>query len=140
MLSGQNSNHRLETNKPLEKPFGRGTIQKRPDVHKIVLSIKLRSPPPPRKSVNFEDSLLICTVFPHFGPFSRRGGKPNFADKNFMDTQTFLNYIAMLPPRAQDHLNETSASAGISNCSLETTVNRATTFQNPLDQGQSRVN
>ena len=32
---------------------------------------------------------MICTVFPHFGPFSG-GGKPNFADKNFMDTQTFL--------------------------------------------------
>ena len=66
-------------------------IQKRPDVHKIVLSIKSHSPP--GKSVNFEDSPLICTVFPHFGHFWGGGGggvKPNFADKNFMDTQTFL--------------------------------------------------
>ena len=53
-------------------------------------------PPPPRKSVNFEDFLLICTVSPHFWPFVGGGGgyawrggggvKPNFADKNFMDT------------------------------------------------------
>ena len=66
------------------------TSQKLPDVHKIVLSIKLRSPP--GKSVNFEDSLLICTVFPHFGPFFG-GWKPNFADKNYMETQTFLNLV-----------------------------------------------
>ena len=64
--------------------------QKRPDVHEIVLSIKLRFPPP-GKSVKFEDFLLICTVFPHFGPFFWGGGEPNFADKTFMDTQTFLN-------------------------------------------------
>ena len=65
-----------------------GFVQKHPDVHKIVLSIKLRSPPPPGKSVNLVDFLLICTVFPHFGPFLEGGGgKPNFADKNFMDTQ-----------------------------------------------------
>ena len=59
-----------------------------------VLSIKSRSPPPPGKSVNFEDFILICTVFPHFGPFFWGGGgvKPNFADKNFMDTQTFLTH------------------------------------------------
>ena len=66
--------------------------QKRPDVHKIVLSIKLRFPPP-GKSVNFEDFLLICAFFPHFGPSFFWGGgvvKPNFADKNFMNTQTFL--------------------------------------------------
>ena len=66
------------------------SFQKRPDVHKIFLSIKLHPLPPPRKSVNFEDFILICTLFPHFGPFSGGGGKPNFADKNFMDTQTFL--------------------------------------------------
>ena len=46
--------------------FLSGFVQKRPvcgpDVHKIVLSIKSRSPP-----------LLICTVFPHFGPFSGGG-------------------------------------------------------------------
>ena len=53
--------------------FGFGALfQKCPDVHKIVLSIKSRSlpPPPPEKSVNFEDFVLICTVFPHFGTFS----------------------------------------------------------------------
>ena len=66
------------------------TFRKRPDVHKIVLSIKLRSPPPRAKSVNFEDFLVICAVFPHFGRFWGGGVKPNFADKNFMDTQTFL--------------------------------------------------
>ena len=64
-------------------------FQKRPDVHKIVLSMKLRPPPPPRKSVNFEDVLLICTVFLILDPFRGGGGKPNFADKNFMGTQTF---------------------------------------------------
>ena len=35
--------------------------------------------PPPKESVNFEDFLMICAVFPHFGPFS--GGGLNFADK-----------------------------------------------------------
>ena len=71
-----------------------------PNLHKIVLSIKLRfPPPPPRKSVNFEEFLLICTVFPHFGLLFGGGGggygaKPNFADKNFMDTQTFLKLLA----------------------------------------------
>ena len=68
--------------------------QKRPDVHKIVLSIKSRfPPPPPRKSVNFEDFILICTVLPHFGPLSGGGGgrtkfcgqefygHPDFSDK-----------------------------------------------------------
>ena len=68
---------------------GMAQSQKRPDVHKFVFSIKLRFPP--QKSVNFENFLLICTVFPCFGPFSGgEGGKPNFADKNFMDTQTLL--------------------------------------------------
>ena len=38
-------------------------------------------PPPPQKSVNFEDS-VICAVFPHFGPFSRGEVKPSSADKN----------------------------------------------------------
>ena len=71
--------------------FHSHSSQKRPDVHKIVLSINLRSPtPPPGKGVNFEDFLLICTGFPHFGPFSRGVnakfcgqefyGHPNFSD------------------------------------------------------------
>ena len=61
-------------------------------------SIKSRSPPP-GKSVNFEDFLLICTVFPHLGPFRGGGGvKPNFADKKFMDTQTFLNISLLFTP------------------------------------------
>ena len=41
--------------------------------------------------------LLICAVLPHFGPFSGGGGggvKPNFANKNFMDTQTFLRNVS----------------------------------------------
>ena len=50
-----------------------GGVQKHPDVHKIVLSIKLRLPLP-GKSVNLEDFLPICTVFPHFGPFWGGGG------------------------------------------------------------------
>ena len=57
--------------------------QKRPGVHKIVLSIKSRSTPPPGKSVNFEDFILICTVFPHFGPFSGGGGKTKFCGQEF---------------------------------------------------------
>ena len=62
--------------------------QKRPDVHKIVLSIKLRSPPP-RKSVNFED--LVCTVFPHFGPFpgGGGGGKTKFCRQEFYGHPNF---------------------------------------------------
>ena len=66
--------------------------QTRPDVHKIVLSVKLRPPPPPPpKSVKFEDFLPICAVLPHFGPFSkfcRRGfdGHPDFCECNvFVD-------------------------------------------------------
>ena len=76
---------------PLEEETLSPLFQKRPDVHKIVLSIKLL-PPPPRESVNFEDCSLICTVFPHFGPFWGGGVKPNFADRNFTDTQTFLTF------------------------------------------------
>ena len=52
-------------------------FQKRPDVHKIVLSVELLSPPP-GSSVNFEDFLLICAVFPHFGPFWGGRGKTRF--------------------------------------------------------------
>ena len=37
-------------------------------------AFKALSPP---KSVNFEAFLLICTVFPHFGPFWVGGVKPN---------------------------------------------------------------
>ena len=72
------------------KLFQHKLFQKRPDVHKTVLSVKLRSPRP--KSVNFEDFLLICTVFSAFWALLGGWGgvKPNFADKNFMDTQTFL--------------------------------------------------
>ena len=65
--------------------------QKRPDVHKTVLSKKLCSPPPPEKSVNFEDFLLICRVFLILGPFRGGGGKTKFWGQEFMDTQTFLN-------------------------------------------------
>ena len=67
--------------------------QKRPDVHKIVFSIKSRfpQPPPPRRSVNLED--WFEQRFLILGPFQGRGVgvKPNFADRNFIDTQTFLN-------------------------------------------------
>ena len=77
---------------PASNLFASESFRNAQDVHKIALSIKLRSPPPPGKSVSLQDFLLICTVFPSFGPFSGGGGvKPNFADKDFMDTQTFLN-------------------------------------------------
>ena len=64
-------------------------IQKRPDVHKIILSRKLLCS---RGQVSiFEDLLLICTVFLILGPFwGGEGKKPNLADKNVMDTWTFL--------------------------------------------------
>ena len=55
--------------------FSWSHIHKCADVHKS-LSIKLCFPTPtPLKSVNFEDFLLICTVLPHFGRFSRGGTK-----------------------------------------------------------------
>ena len=71
---------------------GRKTSQKRPDVHKFVLSIKLR-PPPGKLSI-----LRILCWFVQFSSFwalfgGGGGGKPNFVDKNFMDTQTFLNKV-----------------------------------------------
>ena len=59
----------------------KGLIQKRPDVHKIVLSIKLPSPPP-QKKCHFEGFLLICTVFPDFGPF-QGGGLTKFCGQEF---------------------------------------------------------
>ena len=62
-------------------------VRKHPDVQKIVLSVKLR--PPPQKSADFEDFLLVCTVFPHFDPFYGGGINPNFAE--CMDTQTILS-------------------------------------------------
>ena len=61
-------------------------------------------PPPPQKGVNFEDFLLICTVFLRFGPFFFGGGgglKPNFADKNLMDTQTFLILFSAINQRTR---------------------------------------
>ena len=67
-ISAENHRHRSPLNR------------KRPDVHKIVLSIK--SPPPPRKSVNFEDFILIRAVFLILGPFGG-GGKPNFCGQEF---------------------------------------------------------
>ena len=45
------------------------------------LSIKLRLPPA-RKSVNFEDFLLMRTFFPHFEPFSE-GGETKFCGQRF---------------------------------------------------------
>ena len=63
--------------------------QKRPDVHKIVLSIKLRFPPPPKKVSILRIFYSFVQFFLILGLF---GGevKPTFADKNFMDTQTLL--------------------------------------------------
>ena len=89
-----------------QNPFGGGMVrfairdsvpfQKRPDVHKIVLSIKSRSPPPPGKSVNFEDFILICTVFPHFGPFLGGGGvKTKFCGQEFYGHPDFSEPLWM---------------------------------------------
>ena len=55
--------------------------QKRPDVHKKSLSIESRFPPS-RKKCQFEDFILICTVFLHFGPFSG-GGETRFCGQEF---------------------------------------------------------
>ena len=57
----------------LLKPKKAKENQKRPDVHKIALSVKLQFPPP-WKSVNFEYFLLICTFFLILGPFRGGGG------------------------------------------------------------------
>ena len=68
------------------------STQKRPDVHKIVLSIRLRFPSLVREKVS------ILRIFYRFVQFflilgaSGGGGgclQPNFADKNLMDRKTF---------------------------------------------------
>ena len=64
----------MEEKGVLEQNLFNLSFQKCPDVHKIVLCIKLRSPPPPGKSVNLEDFLLICTVFHILVFFSGGGG------------------------------------------------------------------
>ena len=89
--SQRDSHESIRANHSQLKPL----FQKRPDVNEIVLSMKSRyPPPPPREKYQFEDFILICTVFLHSGPFWG-GIKPNFADKNFMDTQTSLtSFIA----------------------------------------------
>ena len=53
-------------------------------VHKIAFP----PPPPKKKSVTFGDILLILYNLLILDPF-QRGGKPNFEENNFMDTQTF---------------------------------------------------
>ena len=66
--------------------------QKRGDVHKIALYITLRFPPPPGKSVDFEDFLLICTVFPHFRLFSGGGGGAKFCGQEFYGQPDFFDH------------------------------------------------
>ena len=77
--------------------LARFIFQKRPDIHKIRLSIKLRFPPPPENSVNLEDFLLICTLFPHFGPFSRGGGFTKFCGQDFYGNPDFSEFYACSP-------------------------------------------
>ena len=48
--------------------------------------------PPPRKSANLEDFLLICTVFPHFGPLSGRG-KIKFCGQELYGHPDFSEYL-----------------------------------------------
>ena len=75
-------------------------VQKRPDVHKIVLSIKLRfRPPPPGKSVNFTDLynffLMLCL-------FSGGGGcKTKFCGQEFYGHTDFL----ILSSERKRHIN-----------------------------------
>ena len=83
--------------------LGSYILQKRPDVHKIVLPIKLR--PPPGKSVNFEDFLLICTVFPHFGPFSG-GGQTKFRGQEFHGHPDFSEFWPFLRTSARAPTSE----------------------------------
>ena len=78
--------------------------QKRPDVHNIALAIKLRSPPPPKKC-QFWGFSTDEQCFLILGPSREGGGKPNSADKNFMDTQTFLSQAGNC-----DKLQETQAT------------------------------
>ena len=66
----------------------------KPRCRQIRLSTKLRLPPPPGKSVNFAPlSLVLGTLL--------QGGKPTFADKNFMDIQTFLDKCSFLSNMAR---------------------------------------
>ena len=60
---------------------------KRPDVHKIALSIKSRCPPP-RKKCQFWGFSTDLSCFPHFGLFGG-GGKPNFAGHDFYEHPDF---------------------------------------------------
>ena len=65
-------------------------FQKHPDVHKIALSIKSRFPPE-KKSINFEDFILNCTVFLHFGVFFLGGGT-KFCGREFYAHPDFSEY------------------------------------------------
>ena len=53
-------------------------FQKRPDVHKIVLSITMRSPPPPEKSVNLRIFYWFVQFFPIWG-----GGETKLCGQEF---------------------------------------------------------
>ena len=76
--------HLVDTPDTLGTPFGHsgargpeGPRDTRPDTPSDTLIFgdtlsKMRPPPPPEKSVNFDDFLLICTVFLILSPF--RGG------------------------------------------------------------------
>ena len=72
-------------NKETEQCFPRRHSPKaeRPDVHKIVLSIKLRPPPPPEKVSVLSIFYWFVQGFPHFGPFSGRGRKTKFCGQEF---------------------------------------------------------
>ena len=61
----------------------KSSVQRSPDVHKLVCPQDCASPPPPpRGSVHFEDCALILQSFSSFRPFSRGGGvKPSLVDK-----------------------------------------------------------
>ena len=51
-------------------------FQKRPDVHKIILSMKWRPPPPSEKVSIFRIFYWFVQFFPRFGPFSGRENIP----------------------------------------------------------------
>ena len=73
--------------------FARATNQKRPDVHKIVLSIKSRFPPP-RKKCQFWGFYADLYSFSSFWALFGGGGvKPNFADTILWTPRLFWTKI-----------------------------------------------
>ena len=72
------------------------TIQKRPDLHKIVLSIKSRFPPPPPAArENVSILRILYKFFLILGPF-RGGGKTKFCREEFHGHPDFSEQLRSL--------------------------------------------